>query len=166
MSGLPDFIAMEFIHNLLTFMVFFIFSFYVVLGYQGLCTETAVVMNKMGHLQMKNLALSEVTDEMEMLNNFVSVIKAKSLDGLERTCAACSTDDDFSPGNIGPFFMKQVYVATGQFSDQPGGCPGAKFLPAPKNVEEMAQLAEIMKNNSIFYEPVNNFVLDKMVCIC
>ena len=165
MSGSAKRMSMELFANMLffIFICFSIFSF--ALGYRGLYTQSGVEMRKMGHLQMKNLALSEVTNEMDKLKHFVAVIKDKSIDGLQRTCSACSTDDEFSPGHVGPFFRKQVFVATGQFGDQPGSCPGARFLPAPKNVEEMAQLADIMKNNSIRLQPVNNFVLDRVVCL-
>jgi len=163
MSGSSEQISDELACN----MVFYYFLcwclFAYAVGYQGIYTQSGVEIKKMGHLQMKNLALSEVSNEMDKLNRYVSVIKKKSEGGLKRTCTSCSAVDAFSPGHIGPFFRKQVFVATGQFGDQSGSCPGARFLPAPRNVEEMAQLANIMKSYSISLQPVNNFVLDKVV---
>ena len=112
MSGSSERISDELACN----MVFYYFLcwclFAYAVGYQGIYTQSGVEIKKMGHLQMKNLALSEVTNEMDKLNRYVSVIKKKSEGGLKRTCTSCSAVDAFSPGHIGPFFRKHCLLYT------------------------------------------------------
>ena len=130
MSGSSERMSMEFACNMGFFYFICICLFSFAVGYQGIFTQSGVEIKKMGHLQMKNLALSEVTNEMDKLNRFVSVIKKKSEGGLKRTCTTCSAVDEFSPGHF--FLWMPAQVGPVQLGRSAGTCYGRyDIFPTP-----------------------------------